>query len=370
MLLSRLPVDVDTVTDVSLRGRLRRGGLRLPGHYHFVPRFPRWGTRQPRLVGIAQTAANVGLAIAAGLLGARIARRRRSRWVLSVADDGFSVIAGSVAARLSRRPHLVWVFDPWEENLYGPAERWLAVQLERRIWSNAAAVIVHSPEMARHFASKHGVRCDVLPTPVDVAAWDGIPARDRPARDGRREILVAGALYWLQSGAVRRLAEACRRLDGVELALISAPELMQSADLNADRFEGWLPPDRFRARLRQADALFLGLSFDSGAPLAAHTSAPARLPEYLASETPLLIHAPADSHVAQYARQEGFGVLVDRADVQAVVDGVREVLDDGATAARRATAGRRLAAERHDVRCVAEKLAEVLARASGPASSV
>src|SRR3954469_1149795 len=142
LLLSRLPVSVDTVTDAALRRRVSRGGLRVPGRYHFVPRLPRWGRRPLRVLGALQTAANVVLAAGAAVRASLIARRRGSRWVLSVADDGFSVIAGSVCARFAARPHFVWVFDPWEENAYAHAERWLARRLERRIWQNAEAIVV------------------------------------------------------------------------------------------------------------------------------------------------------------------------------------------------------------------------------------
>jgi glycosyltransferase involved in cell wall biosynthesis len=366
LLLSRLPVSVDTVTDVALRRRVSRGALRVPGRYHFVPRLPRWGRRPFRIIGVLQTAANVLLAIGAGVRASVLARRRGSRWVLSVADDGFSVIAGSICARLAGRPHLVWVFDPWEENAYAEAECWLARRLERRIWQNAAAIVVHAEEMSRHYARKHGVRCDILPTPVDMDAWNRMPPRRRVAGRDQKEVLVAGAVYWLQAGAVQQLAEACRRLDDVCLTVVAAPELLDAKGVKADRLEAWLPPDRFRARLRSADVLFLGLTFDATAPLAARTSTPARLPEYMASGTPILIHAPPGSHVAEYARREGFGALVDRDDPNLLAHALTELLNGSDTAAERARTGRQLALERHDADRVAAGLARVLARTGEP----
>jgi glycosyltransferase involved in cell wall biosynthesis len=366
LLLSRLPLSVDTVTDIALRPRLRRGGLNVPGPYHFVLRLPRWGQRPFPVIGALQTAANFALAVAAGVRASLVARQRGSRWVLSVADDGFSVVAGAIGAKLSGRTHVVWVFDPWEENAYGKAERWLARRLERRIWRNAAAIVVHAEEMSRHYAAKHGVRCDVLPTPVDMAAWERVPPKARVGRPGRKEVLVAGAVYWLQAGAVRHLAEACRRLDDVCLTVVAAPELLDAKGVQADRVEPWLPPDRFRARLRSADVLFLGLSFDAAAPLAACTSTPARLPEYMASGTPILIHAPPGSHVAEYARREGFGALVDRDDPDLLAHALTELLNGSDTASERARTGQRLALERHDADRVAAGLARVLARTGEP----
>jgi glycosyltransferase involved in cell wall biosynthesis len=365
LLLSRLPVAVETVTDAALLPRLSRGGLRVPGRYHFVARLPRWGSRRPRFVGAAQTAVNVGLALVAGIVAGRIARRRNASWVVSVADDGFSVIAGSVASRLARRPHVVWVFDPWEENAYSDAERWLARRLERRIWRNAAAIVVHGDEMSRHYERKHGVRCDVLPTPVDIAAWRRVPPR-RPPRRREREVLVAGAVYWLHADALGRLAQACRELDDVRVTVVASPELLDARAVAADRVESWLPADRFRERLRLADVLFLGLGFESPAPLAVLTSTPARLPEYLASGTPILVHAPPGSHLAEYARREGFGALVDREDPELLARTLAGLLDEREGSEERARKGWRLAESRHDADAVAARLAEVLARAARP----
>jgi glycosyltransferase involved in cell wall biosynthesis len=360
LLLSRLPAQVDTFTDLALRGRVRRGGLVVPGRYHFVPRLPRWARRRVRLIGVVQTAGNALLAVAAGLAAARVARRRETRWVLSVADDGFSVIAGSVCARTAGLPHLVWVFDPWEENAYGPAERWLAQRLERRIWRNAAAVIVHADEMAEHYACKHGVRCAVLPTPVDMDGWERLPVDGTVAAGGPREMLVAGAVYWLQADAVRRLAQVCRGLEEVRLTVLSDPALLDAHDLDADRFEPSLSPERFRSRLREADVLFIGLSFDADAPLAVRTSTPARLPEYLASGRPILVHAPPGSHLAEYTRRAGFGALVDRPDNEALRETLERLLVDEAGNAERARVARRLARERHGADAVAAELWRIL----------
>ena len=44
--------------------------------------------------------------------------------------------------------------------------------------------------------------------------------------------------------------------------------------------------------MKRADAVFLGLSFGSDHPEVIKTATPARLPEYMASGTPLIVHAP------------------------------------------------------------------------------
>src|SRR5215208_7565333 len=102
-------VAIDTVTQVGLRGRVRRGEQTLPGRYHYVLQLPPWG-RHRAVVRWALAVGNALLGAVAGVRAAVVARRRRADWVLSVVDEGFSVIAGDVAARLSGVPHVIWVF--------------------------------------------------------------------------------------------------------------------------------------------------------------------------------------------------------------------------------------------------------------------
>ncbi|HET6547460.1 MAG TPA: hypothetical protein VFG79_03310 [Solirubrobacter sp.] len=331
-LLSRLDVDLDTVTALTLRGR---PGPRLPGRYHYFLPFPHYldGRRAGRAI---DAAGDMTLAVLAGVQAAAVARRRRSRWVLSVADRGFSLVAGDVAARLAGVPHVIWVFDLWEENAYPEVDRWIAGRLERGIWRRAAAILGHDAEIA------------------------GEPPPPPRAAGGPREVLFGGALYWAQEDALRRLSRVCRAMPDVRLTVIGDERSARALGVEADVFEAVLPPDEFRARVQAADVAFLGLSFDSPYPDVIATASPARLPECMASATPILVHAPAGSHVAEYARRGDFAEVVDRPDDAALAAGLRRVLDDRDASTMRARRARELALERHDVVKVAALLRVML----------
>jgi glycosyltransferase involved in cell wall biosynthesis len=339
--------ELEVVTDVRLRRAVRRGeGRLLPARYRFVPRKGLRGNRF--LLGrVINALVNVVLAAGTGVRVAVLARRRDAGWILTVADEGFSVIAGCIAAALARRPHLIMVFDLWEENAYTDIERRLAHVLEPTIFRRAARVIVHCPEMAEHYRVKHGLECSVVPTPVE--AWEP----ERHARTGReREILFAGAVYWAQEDSLRRLSAATRGLDGASLTIVGSwadEDALRRRGIVADRLEPDLPPDQFRRRLEKADALFLGLGFDTDHPEVVRTASPAKLPEYMMSGRPILIHAPAGSHVAEYARTERFAEVVDVPDEAALRHAVELVLRDDNLGRVRSERARTLANERHEI---------------------
>jgi glycosyltransferase involved in cell wall biosynthesis len=353
-LLSAVPgIEIDTVTDLLLARRVRRGEPRLPGPYHYVLKLPPLGARWTIARRIVSRL-NVLLAWAAGARAALI----RADWVLSVADHGFSVIAGDVCARLRGVPHVIWVFDLWEENAYSDVDRRLAARLEGRLWRRAAAIIGHAEEISRHYERKHGVPVQVLPTPIELAD----PAPRDPEPHATKEVLYAGALYWAQEEPLRRLAHVCRETDGVRLTIVGDRAQANRVGIDADAFEPRLAPEDFRARVARADVAFVGLSFDSPHPDVIATATPARLPEYMASGTPILVHAPAGSHVAEYARREDFAEVVDEPDPEALAAGLRRVIGDGDRSSMRVRRARELAVSRHDHRVVARALRELLDR--------
>jgi len=361
-LLAGLPgIELEVVTDRRLRAAVKRGGERvLAGRYRYFAKWPGPGRRWlPGRVVLA--ALDVALAIVAGVRAGCWARRDGARWVMSVPDEGFSVIAGAVAARIARRPHVIFVFDLWEENAYSEVDRWVARRVERRIWRDAAAIVGHAQTLVDHYSRKHGVTPHAIPTPIDLAAASpvGAPRVRRP--DEPREVLFGGALYWAQAEALERLARVCRSMDGVTLTVVGDEHSARAAGVLADRYEQRLSPGDFRARVAAADVAFLGLSFDSPRPEVVATATPARLPEYMASGTPILVHAPADSHVARYARTEDFAEVVDQADDDALAAGLEMVLADGVRSKLRADRARRLAIERHDTDRVCARLAAILA---------
>lgn len=362
VLLGRLldGITGDVVTARRQRPAVEAGGTGVMGaeYHYFVDKGLR-GNRFP--AGRALTAiCNVFLSVPAAFVVARAARRRKCPVVVSVVDSGISQLAGHLGARLARAPHVIMIFDLWAENAYTAPERALARLFERRVLRAADAVVVHCREMAAFYRRKHGIEADVVPTPIDL--WERAP---RAPRTPPADVVFAGAVYWAQEDAVRRLANAVRQLNGVRLTLIGAGADLKNLErrrLVPDAAVPALPPAELRRRLEAADVAVVGLSFSSEHPSVVATASPAKLPEYMASGTPILVHAPRGSHVAEYAREGGFAEVVDSPDEDALAAALRRILDDEPHAAKLAAAARRLAEQRHALEHVRERFAAVLER--------
>lgn len=363
-LLSGLsPATLHVLTDRALRRAVERDRERsLAGRYHYFlrkgPRGNRW-----RVGRALNGAVNFALAIVAGIQAATIVRRTGAGWVVSVADEGFSPLAGAVAARLARRPHLVMVFDLWEENAYTEFERGFAHLVEGPLFRRASALIVTNEQMAEHYSAKHRLRSHVLATPVDPELEPTARGLEGPPH----EVLFAGAIYWAQEDALRRLAEAVAEMPEFSVTLLGSwdAENLARRSIRVDRVEDEVAPAVFRSRLASADILFLGLSFGSGHPDVIRTASPAKLPEYMLSGRPLLIHAPRGSHVAEYGRTYGFAEVVDEPDVEQLAAALRRIVADPEAAAARALKARELALERHAAPVVRARFAALAREAAG-----
>jgi glycosyltransferase involved in cell wall biosynthesis len=166
---------------------------------------------------------------------------------------------------------------------------------------------------------------------------------------------------------VSRLERAAAQIGSdVEITVLGDNENLTRRTPAASRIERDIPEDGFRKRLARADLLFLGLSFHTSHPEIIRTAAPARFPEYLAAGVPIVVHAPAGSHIVRRARALDVAQVVDRPSDEALADAIRGVLSDPKTAAARVARARECALE-YDHRLVVDQLVETLVCLSNPA---
>ena len=108
-----------------------------------------------------------------------------------------------------------------------------------------------------------------------------------------------------------------------------------------------------------ADILFLPLAFKEHGYhhfTIVRTASPSKLPEYLAAGRPILVYAPPDSYYAKYAKKEGFGLVVDKPDLNLLQEAIMELKNDRILCERMVKNARRVAIEYHDAEKVSSKL--------------
>lgn len=112
--------------------------------------------------------------------------------------------------------------------------------------------------------------------------------------------------------------------------------------------------------LASADVLTLPYDFDPRSRAFIRLSIPTKLPEYLASGTPVLVYAPDETAVVRYARSDDWGLVVSRRDPDLLDSALARLYDDETLRRRLGEAGQAAASRNHDATVVGERFRRVL----------
>ena len=287
------------------------------------------------------------------LKGIKLVRREKVEIIMTRLDTEAFWLSAYFIHRLTRTPFFVYVEDLFEENRLSSVRRLVAKGFEEPMLKKAARVFVISEHMRQHYARKYGLEASLLPTTVVLAATEGgDQCQQEEGRD--RKIVFLGSIYWPQLSGLLDMVEAVNTLKGVKLYLYTPPkraEGLRSHGLSGPNvMYGFARRNQLPAVLRDADILFLPLTFDSRAPDIIRTASPTKLPEYLAAGKPLIVYAPEDSYVSCYARERGFALVVDRPEVDELRRAILSLLQDRKLSNRLGRMARRTAEMNHDAK--------------------
>ena len=114
--------------------------------------------------------------------------------------------------------------------------------------------------------------------------------------------------------------------------------------------------------LSNADVLFLSLAFDERWAPVVRTAFPTKLAEYLASGTPILVHAPAYATAATYVRRHECGLVIETPDPGALSTALLRLGTGTALRARLSANAINVAKRYHDRREVVAEFLDAFAR--------
>lgn len=248
--------------------------------------------------------------------------------VACTGGDLVDLPAAVEAGRLTGRPTYLYYFDDYRVQWEILGGRWwrkvtgrLRDLAEPDVLRRCQGVLVPNETLAGDVRQRTTTPVTIIRNPVDTRAYEQLRHRfpRRPLERSRPlNIVYTGSVYSAQADSLTRLSEAIDRLaaQGLQLQLhIHGPQPNPDTlrELPIDRIS-FHPPisNAESARLQvQADILFLPLSFTCEFPQLIRTSAPGKFGEYLASGTPVLVHAPADSFPVTFVKQHACATACD-----------------------------------------------------------
>lgn len=266
------------------------------------------------------------------------------------------------------------VTDPRRPGLFVPAIRQVYRRQVRRLTRRARCAMAICQEMAETYAARYGRPFLSFQNTVDVDFVEACRPAEREA-SGPPVLVYAGSI--LPHSQRQSLMDCCQAVKALNESGFPV-RLQVITPLSGDLHGGQefavhpmisvvdAPADdaRFFGLLKSADALLLPVNFD---PVSVHfirLSMPTKVPAYLACGLPVLAYGPGNTAQIRYAREVGWGLVVEHQDSQALADAMRRCLEDRDLRDRLVANARRAARKNHHVTEVRARFREALGQAA------
>lgn len=242
-----------------------------------------------------------------------------------------------------------------------------------RMFAVAARNLVISEQMAAEYTNRYGHSFTSFHNAINLAEW-AEPRQRYAAPEGPFRVVYLGALADnMQVLSLRDVAQVISALaeQGVPINLtVYTGEIYQDyfrqylGGLTAVSHGGRVEREDLCCHLAAADLLVVPINFDERSLLMNQYSMPTKVPEYMASGTPVLVYGPTHVPPVAYARDAGWGYVVDQPDQQRLATALRELLSSESLRQQLGKRGRELALRNHDAQQILADFRETLSLAA------
>lgn len=249
-----------------------------------------------------------------------VIRKEKVTRIVVCPSVGTCLLTACVAHKLTGIPLYLYMLDLFEENKHHGLRGIMAGIIEPYSMRTASNIFVISEAMRDHYYSKYRIRAILLPHPIDLDSAK--PSHDRNPRSimgyNKHKIVFTGRIYEAHLDAVRNLTRAVAGLHNVEFHIYTSMSklFLKRHEIIGENiyYHKFTPLQDVIGVQQDADYLFLPMAFDSPYQHIIKTASPAKLPEYLLSGRPIIVHAPPSSYVSWYAKNFGWGLVVDKSE--------------------------------------------------------
>ena len=318
--------------------------------------------------------------------GEELLRKRRlsakmRRWVNDFQPDVIYTILGSLnnirfansLADLTGASLAVHIMDDWPTTLHTKGIFSISLRKKmlrefRAILERASVRLAISQAMCDEYKKRYDLDFQPFYNPIDLKVWENVSRNEWTARKPFR-FVYTGRIGVANAQSLKDMALAIKSLHGqgydICLEIYSSDfQKPDFANLIEKNVIDLLPPvshDRIPALLANADGLVLPLDFDEQAQKYARFSIPTKASEYMASSTPVLVYAPANTAVSDYARNDGWGYMVSKKSKVDLKQAILQLMGNQTLRKQLGTRAYQLAIRNHDSEKVQEAFRRTLA---------
>ena len=305
-------------------------------------------------------------------------------WVESFQPDLIYTQAASInvmyltrqLSKVSDVPYVVHMMDDWPTTLYrdklfGFYLRWRLHGEINLLMETATTLIGISEKMGKMFEERYGRRFQTFHNPIDLDRWIGAGKHNwttsipfRVVYAGRIGIANQRGVQDICDAVASLYSEGCR----IELDLY----VLEGNQEVSQRFQrpgcvfvkSPIPYLEMPSVLANADGLLLPLDFDLRSIDFAQYSMPTKTSEYMASGTPVVIYAPPENAVTEYAGSQKWGYIVSDQGISGLKTALIHLMQDQSLREKLGQKAQSLAIQNHDAVKVRSAFRQVLVDAA------
>jgi glycosyltransferase involved in cell wall biosynthesis len=267
--------------------------------------------------------------------GYQLIKRGDIGLMMGFSDYGPAMLGTYLLHRSTKTPFWIFLFDVYKGNTYFFPGNHLANWLEERLFRLTTRIIATNEGTKAFYVQRYG---DWIASKIVVIHNSAHPETYQSLRTPYQPkppytIMFTGSIYWPQIRSLQNLVKAVNEINDLDIRIkLYSPhtrEYIESYGLGGPKVDISVAAPGEMARIQnEADILFLPLSWGTKSPDIINTATPGKLADYLAAERPILVHSPAESYLAQYAKSEGYALVVDHEDIEELKSGLRRLLID------------------------------------------
>lgn len=239
------------------------------------------------------------------------------------------------------------------------------------LFDNASVNMGISPEMCEAYYERYQAKFVPFHNCIDISEWSSIKPEYKNKQDFT--MLYIGAVTPdKELGSLQDIRDVVLSLNeqgysirfGIYSARFWKPTIQDHLEHIPDiAYRGYINPSKLPDVLSQADLLVLPINFDDISLSYIGYSLQTKVPEYMASGTPVLVYGPASSPNVRYAKNENWGIVVDKKDQFQLKKEIISLIENPSLREKKGQYARQLAFKNHNALIVRNNFRKLLSDA-------
>ena len=292
--------------------------------------------------------------------------------ILIISSSGIYNICAFIIRNVYRIPYSVYFFDVWVGNKLRFWNDVLSKILESSIVKQAKFIITCGGGIADLYAKKYHIVPIIINNPysdITMQIMENTRSLHSKHQNDKIRIIYTGSIGWPQKDSINTLCMAIKDNLNINFDIYTGTSMenIRESVLLIDEYNNVKMHKHLQLKdvlykISKSDIAFLPLYIinDQRTSLVIKVSEPGKLADYLISGTPILIHAPADSYISNYAKKYDFAYVNNDKNPESLLKMIEYIKNHPEESKEKVENALRIAKEFHNPQINAIKLKNIL----------